>query len=134
MNMVMLFGNIGWMSELRVIGEKQTEIVSFSLATREYYNKEHKTTWHQCKAFGARAATISKYFSKGKQIAVWGRIEVESWQDKDGNDRSKTVVVVIGFDFVGTKGERAESPEPAPAPAAQEPEPTQDGPDDGLPF
>jgi single-strand DNA-binding protein len=47
---------------------------------------------------------INKYFSKGKPIFIEGRLKLDSWEDKDGQKRSKLRVVVDDFQFVGGGG------------------------------
>lgn len=54
-----------------------------------------------CSAFGKQAEVISQYVTKGKALMVCGRLVMDQWQDKQGNNRSKIHVVVENFQFVG---------------------------------
>ncbi len=147
MNQAILHGNIGHMNDLKIVGSNNTAILEFSLATVESYKGERKTTWHNCKAFGKRAETMAQFFSKGKEILVVGRIELEKWEDKkDGSKRSRTSIIVQNFDFCGSKGDSGGGQQSAPKNAAEaavgDPGPSQadnSGPvtpasDDDLPF
>lgn len=52
-------------------------------------------------AFGKTAEVINQYFTKGKPIMLIGRLKLDKWQDKDGNNRQKHELMVERFTFVG---------------------------------
>ena len=56
-----------------------------------------------CEAFSKIAEKINKFFRKGMPILVEGRLRQSSWEDKDGNKKSKVVVSVEYFNFCGGK-------------------------------
>lgn len=59
-----------------------------------------------CKAWGRTGEVIAQYFSKGKPIMLVGRLATESWEAKDGGGkRSKNVLIVERFEFIGGKRE-----------------------------
>lgn len=58
-----------------------------------------------CKAFGKTAELIGQHFSKGKPIFIEGRLKYEQWETKDNQKRSKLVIFVDNFQFVGSRGE-----------------------------
>lgn len=118
MNLAILHGNIGHL-ELKHVGQNNTAIVEFSVATVERRSQEKYTTWHNCKAFGKRAETIAQYFSKGSEILLEGRIELEKWEGKDGSKRSRTSIIVNSFDFCGRKGDNAGGGNSAPRTQAE---------------
>ena len=71
---------------------------TFSLATSDYYkNKEgdrvEETQWHNIVAWGKTAKIAADYLSKGKEIALSGKLTNRSYDDKDGNKRYVTEVV-----------------------------------------
>ncbi len=81
--------------------ERNGTMVKFSVATDESYkdkegNKVEKTCWHNIVAFGKLADILEKYFSKGSEIFIVGRIENT---EKDGKYYSS--IVADEFDFVG---------------------------------
>ena len=72
---------------------------------------------------------MQQYLRKGRPILVEGRLKLDQWQDKDGNNRSKMKVVVENFQFVDSRGDGGQGGAPAAAPAAQ-----QSVPDEEIPF
>ena len=56
-----------------------------------------------CKAFGKTAENLTKYFQKGSKVIVEGRLAQERWESKDGNARSKVVIVANMIHFAGPK-------------------------------
>jgi single-strand DNA-binding protein len=69
------------------------------LATNEYYKdadgqKQTKTEWHNLVAWNKTAELIENYVTKGKEIAIEGKLTNRSWDDKEGNKRYTTEVVI----------------------------------------
>ncbi|MCC7409585.1 MAG: single-stranded DNA-binding protein, partial [Phycisphaeraceae bacterium] len=87
----------------------------------------------ECEAFGRTAEVINQYLRKGSPIFIDGRLKLDQWQDKEGNNRSKLKVVVDQFQFIdsrenrggGDSGEGASGgaprSRPAPGPRPQRP-------------
>ena len=71
--------------------------VAFSLGVSRDYGDQ--TDWFYCTAYGKRAEVIDKYFGKGSEIIVSGRME--SYKPKDDPNRTNWLVRVSSFDFVG---------------------------------
>ena len=67
------------------------------LANRKFKAKDgemrEETTFVDCEAWGGTAETMAKYLSKGRPVFIEGRLKLDQWQDKDGNNRSKLRVV-----------------------------------------
>ena len=64
-------------------------------------NVKRKTSFIPCTAWGAQGETIARYFSKGRQILVSGRLQQRRWEDKEtGKNRSAIDVIVEEFSFV----------------------------------
>ncbi|MGA1707015.1 MAG: single-stranded DNA-binding protein [Candidatus Nanopelagicaceae bacterium] len=74
---------------------------------RQYQTKSgeerEETTFFDCECWGSMAETISKHFNKGRPIFIEGRMKQDTWEDKDGQKRSKMRVVIEGFQFVDSK-------------------------------
>ena len=124
-NKVLLLGNIGKDPELKSTPSGKS-VCNFSLATTERWSgqdgqKNEKTTWHNIVAWGKQGEVIAKHFSKGKPIFIEGRIDNRSYEDKDGNKKYISEVVVSNFSFVGGRSDSGSSDVPQP-------------PDDDLPF
>ena len=99
-NKVQLVGNLGNDPEIITL-ESGKKLAKFSLATNEYYKdadgqKQTKTEWHNLIAWNKTAEIIEKYVSKGKEIAIEGKLTSRSWDDKEGNKRYTTEVIVNG--------------------------------------
>ncbi len=98
-NKVILVGNLGKDPEVRTL-ESGTKVVGFSMATSEKYKdkitgeQRVQTDWHNIVMWRNLAEIAEKYLRKGMQIYVEGKLRTRSWQDKDGNNRYTTEVVV----------------------------------------
>lgn len=98
MNTVHLLGRLTGDPELRQT-PSGTSVVSFSVAVSRG-NKEKGTDFISCVAWRESGESIARYFTKGKPIAVSGRLRTESYKDKQGNNRNRTEVVVDRWEFV----------------------------------
>jgi single-strand DNA-binding protein len=58
-----------------------------------------------CSAWGKQAETIAQWCKKGKPLFVEGRLKLDTWQDKDGGNRSKLTVTVENFQFLGSRAD-----------------------------
>jgi single-strand DNA-binding protein len=80
------------------------------VANRKYKDAngaEHdEATFLDCVAYGKQAELINKHFQKGKEIFLIGRIKYDAWEDKTTKQRrSKVMLAVEKFQFVGGRGE-----------------------------
>lgn len=97
-NSVQLIGHVGQEPEIKNL-ETGKKLANISIATNEVYYRENgdkveKTEWHRVTAWGKTAEIIEKYVTKGKEVAVEGKLTHRSYDDKDGNKRYITEVVV----------------------------------------
>lgn len=97
-NKVQLIGNLGNDPEIITL-EGGKKIAKFSLATNEHYKdkdgqKQTKTDWHNVVAWNKTAELIEQYVSKGKEIAIEGKLSTRSYEDKEGQKRYTTEVIV----------------------------------------
>ena len=88
-----------------------TKIATMRIAMNHTYkdnehNKQEDVCYVDVKAFGARADTVEKYCKKGRSILVEGRLAFDSWEDKEGNKRSKHYIVLdqLGFNDAPSNG------------------------------
>ena len=124
MNLVILVGRLGRTPDIKA-KEGKTTIANFSVATDEYYNSETHTEWHKCVAFGKTAEFMGAYISKGALVEIRGRNQTREWEDKDGNKRHTTEVVVDQLKSL-MKGEDKPKSDPSSGGDGKE--------DDDLPF
>jgi len=107
-NKVFLMGNLTRDVELKYTPSNQP-VATFGLAmnrryrTRDGENRE-ETTFVDCEAWARTAEVMSEYLSKGRPVFIEGRLKLDQWQDKEGNNRSKLRVVVENFQFVDSRG------------------------------
>ncbi|MFO7655945.1 MAG: single-stranded DNA-binding protein [Bacteroidales bacterium] len=97
-NSVNLIGNLGMDPEIKQL-DNGRKLARFTLATTETFkNAEGKqikeTQWHQLVAWGGSATIAEKYLKKGREVAVNGRLTHRSYEDKQGNTRYLTEVVI----------------------------------------
>ena len=82
------------------------QVCSFTVAVNRNYkdgsgdNKE-QVSFLDCSAWGRSGEIIAQYAKKGSGILVSGRIEQRSWEDKEGQKRSRVEIVVEDFNFIG---------------------------------
>ncbi|GMN11549.1 single-stranded DNA-binding protein [Croceitalea sp. MTPC9] len=96
-NHVQLIGNLGDDPTVTNL-ENGKKVARLSLATNENYKdkegeKQTETNWHTVVAWGKVAEIIEKYVTKGKRIAIVGKLKTRSYNDKEGNTRYATEVI-----------------------------------------
>ncbi|MBO6880020.1 single-stranded DNA-binding protein [Winogradskyella sp.] len=96
-NKVQLIGNLGKDPEIINLESGKT-LAKFSIATNESYKnaqgeKVTDTQWHNIVAWGKTAQIVDKFVTKGKEVAIEGKLTTRSWEDKDGMKRYMTEVV-----------------------------------------
>ena len=97
-NRVQLIGNLGMNPEIKKLDGGKI-VAKFSIATSETYkNSEGKkvteTQWHNLVAWGGLAEIAEKYLQKGSEIAVEGKLMHRAYEDKDGNRKLYTEIVL----------------------------------------
>lgn len=78
-------------------------VCSFRVAWSETYKETETKLFLQCTAWRSTAEMISRYFQKGKEIAVEGKLSTRDWTDNDGNKRQSTELTVDRVHFCGSK-------------------------------
>ncbi|MFY0714988.1 single-stranded DNA-binding protein [Seonamhaeicola sp. NFXS20] len=107
-NKVQLIGNVGNEPEITNL-ESGKKVARLSLATNENYKnsqgeKQTDTNWHTVIAWGKTAGIIEKYVTKGKEIAVSGKLSTRRYEDKSGNKRYVTEVVISEILLLSNNG------------------------------
>jgi single-strand DNA-binding protein len=106
-NQVILIGNLTRDVELRHTPSNQT-VANIGMAmNRQYQTKDgerrEEVTFVDCEAWGRQAEVMAQYLSKGRPVMIQGRLKLDTWQDKEGGNRSKLKVVVENFQFLGSR-------------------------------
>ena len=102
---VIIVGNITRDPELRTT-PSGTQVCGFSVAVNRNYKdnsgeQKENVSFFECSAWGKSGEIIAQYAKKGSGILVSGRLEQRSWEDKEGQKRSRVEIVVEDFNFVG---------------------------------
>jgi single-strand DNA-binding protein len=106
-NKVQLIGNLGNDPEI-ITMDSGKKLAKFSIATNESYKnaqgeKVTDTQWHNVIAWGKTADIIESYVTKGKEVAIEGKLTNRSWEDKEGVKRYTTEVVCNELLMLGNK-------------------------------
>lgn len=102
-NKVILIGNLGADPEIRRTQDGRP-IANFNIATSESWRdkntgeRREKTEWHRVVVFNeGLCKVIEQYVKKGSKVYIEGALQTRKWQDKEGQDRYTTEVVLQGF-------------------------------------
>ena len=144
-NKVILIGNLTRDPELRYT-PKGTAIARLGIAINRSWRTDtgetrEEVTFVDVDAFGRQAETLGQYMKKGRPIMIEGRLKLDTWEDKQTNQkRSKLGVVLESFQFLDSGGSRGSAEEAGPSesrvrsaapPAAAPPAPTGPAPEAG---
>lgn len=97
-NTVQLIGHIGKAPEVKEFGNDKT-VARVSLATNESYKGQDgqyvkETQWHNLVLWNGLAKYAGKNLEKGKEVAIEGKLVTRSYEDKTGQKRYTTEIVV----------------------------------------
>jgi single-strand DNA-binding protein len=97
-NRVQLIGNLGKDPEVLTL-ENGKKLAKFSMATSQSYNntkgeKVTDTQWHNIVAWGKDAELVEKFLAKGSYVTVEGRLVYSNYEDKQGQKRYTTEIVM----------------------------------------
>jgi single-strand DNA-binding protein len=102
-NKVILIGNLGADPEIRRTQDGKP-IANLNIATSESWRdrnsgeRKEKTEWHRVVIFNEGLCKVAEqYLKKGATVYIEGQLQTRKWQDKDGQDRYSTEVVLQGF-------------------------------------
>lgn len=102
-NKVILVGNLGRDPETRRLGNGDP-VVNLRIATSETWRdkqsgeRREKTEWHSVVIFNENLAKVAEqYLRKGSKVYVEGQLQTREWQDKDGQKRYSTEIVLQRF-------------------------------------
>lgn len=104
-NSVQLVGNLGNNPEMTTL-ESGKKLAKFSIAVNESYKNQEgekvtNTNWFSIQAWGKSAELVEKLLIKGSEVAINGKLSTRSYQDKDGNQRFVTDIVLNEFLLLG---------------------------------
>ena len=103
-NKVILLGNLTRDPQMSYL-PSQTPVVEFSLAVNRRWRGQNgeqreETCFIDCRCYGKQAETFNQYMRKGRPVLVEGRLQLDSWEGKDGQKRSTVEVVASNVQFL----------------------------------
>lgn len=141
MNVISLMGRLTKEPDVKyTTGENSTCIARYTLAVDRKFKRDGEPTadFINCVAFGRAGEFAEKYFTKGTKIAVTGRVQTGSYENKNGQRVNTFDVIVDNQEFAESKAvadANRKQAEPKPEPKGQEFMDIPDNADDsGLPF
>ncbi|MDD2628100.1 MAG: single-stranded DNA-binding protein [Clostridia bacterium] len=112
MNKFQFLGRLTKDPEVRYTANTNSQVTSFSLAVNRKFvsqNGERQTDFFNLTAFGKTAEFCSKYFKKGQQVLVEGRIQNRTWEDQNGQKRYATDFIIEDTYFADSKRDNMDS-------------------------
>lgn len=106
MNKVCLIGRLTKDPEIRYTQTNNTMVANFSLAVNRRFvkeNEERQVDFINIVAWSKTAEFINKYFKKGQQIGIVGRIQTRNWEDEQGQKHYATEVIAEEVYFADSK-------------------------------
>lgn len=137
-NTITISGNAGKDAVLRVTPNGK-HIASFPLPAKSGFGENERTSWLNCKMFGAMAEKLSVAIVKGAKITVTGEFVIEEWTKQDGSHAQSPTILVRDIDLPprGTPGNdqprRSNQPKQQKQQTQSPSEPPMDF-DDDIPF
>jgi single-strand DNA-binding protein len=120
-NKVILVGRLGADPEVRYT-PSGVAVANFNIATSEQWKdkdsgkKREHTEWHRIVAWRRLAEVCGDYLKKGSQVYVEGKLQTRSWEDRDGNKRYTTEIVIKQMQMLGSKSSYSNREEPITVP------------------
>jgi len=104
-----------------------TAVLSFSGAYSIGYGDKKETVWLKCAMFGKQAESVAQHFTKGTKLDIVGKdLKLNTYQKQDGTQGHALEVIVIEFEFAGSKQTQQGAPiggqQYAPAPQQMQPQ------------
>lgn len=105
MNSANLIGRLTKNPEIRYTQNTNTMVAQFAIAVNRLYAKdgEQQADFINIVAWGKTAEFCSKYFKKGMQVGITGRIQTRKYEDKDGKTVFVTEIVAEHVYFADSK-------------------------------
>ena len=106
MNKVILMGRLTRDPETRYTQTSNMQVTSFTLAVNRRFVKqgeERQADFINCVAWNKTAEFVSKYFKKGQQVGIIGRIQTRNYDDEQGIKHYVTEIIAEEVYFAGDK-------------------------------
>jgi single-strand DNA-binding protein len=106
-NRIVMVGNLTRDPDYKQLASGQAVCRLGIAANRQFRNRQsgdmvQEVCYIDIDVWGAQADSCNQYLAKGRQILVEGRIKLDTWQDQDGNNRSKHSIVADRVVFLSS--------------------------------
>jgi single-strand DNA-binding protein len=115
-NNVIMNGRLGKKPEIRKIGKGKTAniVATFSIASNETYTnrngeKVENVDWFTVEVWGKLAEVVEKYLDKGRAVSVQGRLKTSSWEDENGEKKTRAFIKANTIQMLGGKPQDSQS-------------------------
>lgn len=134
-NTIIVSGNVGKDAVLRVTPNGK-HISSFSIPAKTGFGENEKTSWLNCKMFGAMAEKLSVAVVKGAKVTVSGEFVIEEWTRQDGSTAQTPTILVRDIDLPPRNGQQQSAAQPQRQQQSSTPHPSEPPMnfDDEIPF
>lgn len=107
-NQITLLGRLANDGESKTL-QSGTEVYNNTIVTSYKYKDKEETCFLEFQVFGGLCSVFNQYLNKGSQVLLVGRLSQQSWE-KDGQKRSKHILVVNDMKMLGSKRENNQNP------------------------
>lgn len=126
-------------SELRTVGQNNTQVCTVNLAfNRSYQDKDKKWQNEPCfvraQVWGARAERMAELVKKGQPIYICGYLKFETWETDNGEKRTSYSINLRDFQLCVRNGKKKATDDPQPANTSVQVESSNDESNDDIPF
>lgn len=106
LNRIVLVGNLTKDPELRYTPANGVAVASFTLAVNRRFSQKKETDFVPIVVWRAQAENCAKYLGKGSMVAIDGRLQIRSYEDREGQKRTIAEVVADSVQFLNTTGNK----------------------------
>lgn len=136
-NTITISGHVGKDAVVRVTPNGK-HIAQFSLPAKSGFGDNEKTSWLNCKMFGAMAEKLSESIVRGAKVTVTGEFVIEEWKRNDGTQAQMPTILVRDIDLPPRASGQGTAQQPQQRSAPQRQQAPQSEPpmdfDDDIPF
>ena len=111
-NQLTLIGHVGQTPKAVSFGDTGNKVAKFSIAVKEFSNKEESTLWIDVDAWNGNGERVLKSVTKGREVVVTGRLALETFNSKEDPNHTitKPVIKLLSFHLCGRKPETESQP------------------------
>lgn len=106
LNNIQIIGNLGNEPETRHLNGNNGHVVNFSVAVNERWKnregeQQERTTWLRIVAFNGLGQACADHLTRGSAVYIEGRLQIRTYEDNAGNERTSVEVVASKIRFLG---------------------------------